>query len=70
MRMQYVYKPIPLTQTGIFHGPIDVKTDRVLPRSGPETWTFRIRADLHRVNRHLRRAGNAAANMMIEVVEL
>lgn len=56
------YEPVSLTETGILHGPIDVEADRVVPGPGSETGTFRIRADFHRVDRDLRRAGNAAAS--------
>lgn len=54
------YEPVPLAETGILHGPVDVQADRVLPGPGAETGTLRIRADFHRVNRDLRRAGNTA----------
>lgn len=56
------YEPVPLAETGILHGPVNVEADRVLPGPGAKTGTFRIRADFHRVNRDLRRARDAAAS--------
>lgn len=56
------YEPVSLTKTGILHGPIDVETNCIVPRTGSKTGTFRIRADFYRVNRDLRRTRNATAN--------
>lgn len=56
------YEPVSLTKTGIFHSPVDVETDCVVPGPSSKTGTFRIRANFYRVDRDLRRAGNAAAS--------
>lgn len=61
------YKPVSFTKTRILYGPVDVETNRVVSWSGSKTWTFRICADFYRVNRNLRRAGNAAASKVIDV---